>query len=103
MVDGVRTALTELVAEMRAGTGPGVQAPPAEVASQAVQIAVYGDKNRITLNAAVTGDGGTAIASHQVGEEAQSGFWTARHIGAIVVGVATVIGAVAAVLALHPF
>lgn len=104
VVDGVRTALTELVAEMRAGTGPGAQAPPAEVASQAVQIAVYGDKNRITLNAPIAGEGGTAIALTEPAEAEQSGFWTTfRRIGAAIVGLATVAGAIAAIWALHPF
>ena len=104
VVNGVRTALTELVAEMRAGTGPGAQAPPAEVASQAVQIAVYGDKNRITLNAPIAGEGGTAIALTEPAEAEQSGFWTTfRRIGAAIVGLATVAGAIAAIWALHPF
>jgi hypothetical protein len=37
------------------------------------------------------------------GEAEQHGFWTtSRRIGALIVGLATIIGAIAAVWALHP-
>jgi hypothetical protein len=97
VVEGVRTALVELVAEMRAGTEPGAQSPAAEVAAQAVQVAIYGDKNRITLNTAMAKDGGTAIAVPQADEADQPGFWTTtRLIWGATIGIATTVGAVAA-------
>jgi AbiTii len=101
VVDAVRTALVELVAEMRAGTAAGDTAPPPEVVRQAVQFVVYGKGHRITV--ATAGEGGTAIAASQNGELEQPGFWTtSRRVSAALVGLATIVGAVAAVLALHP-
>jgi len=98
VADAVRTALVELVAEMRAGTAADQMAPSPEVASQAVQLAVYGKGHRITVAAA--GDGGTAIATSRDGELEQRGFWTtSRRIGAAIVGLAAIVSAVAAVLA----
>jgi AbiTii len=101
VVDAVRTVLTELVAEMRAGTPGGDEVPPAEVAAQAVQFAVYGKGHRITV--ATAGEGGTTIAAPQDGDLEEPGFWTtSRRIWAVLVGLATIIGAIAAVVALHP-
>lgn len=101
VVDAVRITLTELVAEMRAGTAAGQEAPSPEVATQAVQFAVYGKGHRITV--ATAGEGGTAVAAPQVGEGEEPGFWTtSRRVWAALVGLATIIGAIAAVWALHP-
>jgi hypothetical protein len=99
VVDAVRTALVELVAELRAGTAQGDPAPSSEVVEQALQFAVYGKGNRITV--ATAGEGGTAIATSGSGELEESGFWTWWRIGAVVVGLFTIAGAVAAILALH--
>jgi hypothetical protein len=62
---------------------------------------VYGKGNRITVAAA--GPGGTATATSSSEEPAESRFWTWRRAGATIVGLATIAGAVAAILALHPF
>jgi hypothetical protein len=103
VIEGVRTILIELVAEMRAGTAPGAPVPPAEVATQALHIAVYGDKNRFTLNTAMAEDGGTATVTPQADEVEEPGFWTATRIAwSAIIGIATIVGAVAAVWALHP-
>ena len=100
VADAMRTALVELVAEMRAGTAAGDAAPPPEVVRQAVQFVVYGKGHRITV--ATAGEGGTAIATSQNGELEQPGFWTtSRRVSAALVGLATMVGAVAAV-PLHP-
>jgi hypothetical protein len=101
VVDAIRTVLTELVAEMRAGTPGGDEVPPPEVAAQAVQFAVYGKGHRITI--ATAGEGGTATATSGNGELEKPGFWTtSRRIGAAIVGLAAIVTAVAAILALHP-
>jgi AbiTii len=103
VVDAVRTALTELVAEMRAGMAEGEQAPSPELAEQALRVAVYGNKNRITLTNAMAGQGGTATAKPGGGEQEEPGFWTtSRRIGAAIVGLAAIVTAVAAILTLHP-
>lgn len=100
VVDAVRTALTELVAEMRAGTAGGDEGLTPEVAGQAVQFVVYGKGHRITV--ATAGEGGTAVATAGGEEPEEPRFWTWRRAGAILVGLATIAGAVAAILALHP-
>ena len=103
VVDAVRTALIELVAELQAGTAEGEQAPSAELAGQALQVAVHGSKHRITITNATASGGGTAVTAPQNGEPQEHGFWTtSRRIWAAVGVLATIVGAVAAVLALHP-
>lgn len=101
VLDAIRTTLTELVAEIRAGTAAGDVTPSPDVVRQAVQFTVYGKGNRTTVAAA--GPGGTATVTSSSEEPAESRFWTWRRAGAIIVGLATIAGAVAAILALHPF
>jgi hypothetical protein len=79
----------------------GEEIPSPELTDQAVRVAVHGSKNRITLSTAQAREGGTATVAPQ--EPDKRGFWTtSRRIGALVVGLATIAGAVAAILALHP-
>lgn len=101
VVDAIRTTLTELVAEIRAGTAAEDGTPSPETVGQAVQFAVYGKGNRITV--ATAGPGGTATATTAGEEPEETRFWTWRRAGAVIVGLATIAGAVAAILALHPF
>ena len=101
VIDAIRTTLTELVAEIRAGTAGEDAAPSPEVVGQAVQFAVDGKGNRVTF--AVAGPGGTAITMPGSEELEESRFWTWPRVGAVIVGLATIAGAVAAILALHPF
>jgi hypothetical protein len=96
MVDAVRTTLTELVAEIRAGTAGEEGVPSPEIVGQAVQFAVYGEGNRITI--ATAGPGGTATATSDNEGSQDSKFWTWRRTGTIIVGLATIAGAIAAVL-----
>jgi AbiTii-like protein len=97
VVDAIRTTLTELVAEIRAGMAGGDVTPSPDVVGQAVQFAVYGKGNRITVAAA--GPGGTATVTSSSEEPEESRFWTWRRAGAIIVGLATIAGTVAAILA----
>lgn len=101
VVDAIRTTLTELVAEFQAGMTGGDVMPSPDVVGQVVQLVVYGKGNRFTIAAA--GAGGTATATSGSAEPEETRFWTWRRTGAIIVGLATIAGAVAAILALHPF
>lgn len=101
VLDVVRTTLVELVAEMRAGT-PSQAIPTREIAEQAVDVAVYGKRNRVVI---------TQVAPHSAGAASSGG--AASTAGAAetrqrqlmwwIVGVATIVAAVAAVLALFVF
>jgi hypothetical protein len=87
LVERVRTKLTELVAEMRAGTPAGSDVPTEAIANQAVSVVVRGVGNRVNL---VHGDGSSIDAS-QHGET--PGFWTAtRKVWGVLIGLATLIG-----------
>jgi hypothetical protein len=101
VIDAIRTTLTEMVAEIRAGTAAENGTPSPETVGQAVQFAVYGKGSRITV--ATAGPGGTATATSAGEEPEETRFWTWRRAGAAIVGLATIAGAVAAILALHPF
>ncbi|MFC6853883.1 hypothetical protein [Aquipuribacter hungaricus] len=49
VLDITRTTLTELVAEMRDGASDPEGVPSAETATQAVHVAVHGDRNRVRV------------------------------------------------------
>lgn len=95
VTDQVRTTLVELVAEMRANMPDSMESPSPQVADQALNVAVYGDKNRIALSAPhVSGNG------HQV--SADSGDSGERRslilkLGAALVGAAAIVSAIVAV------
>src|SRR5207253_2086023 len=74
IVDRVRTTLTELVAEMRAGMAADEVFPSAELADQAVSVAVYGKKSRVTVTAAQAASGATSTVS--LADQTGSPFWT---------------------------
>jgi hypothetical protein len=103
VLDQIRTALTLLVAELRAHTPENEAVPSADVASQAVQVVVSGKRHRVSVN---TAQAARAPASVDVApairaDTDDSRFWTrSRRIGAFVVGSATIIGAAAAVVAI---
>jgi hypothetical protein len=99
IVDGVRTALAELIGELLAGMPEGQDVPSAELTNQAVNVAVSGKKSRVTVAAAQASPGGVNSVTPAAREEVEPPFWTtARKIGAVVVGVATVLATVVAIL-----
>jgi hypothetical protein len=102
VLDTIRTTLVELVAEMRAGTPAGKALPSAAVADQAFSVAVRGNRNRVIIqqpgpgaSAAATASRGTVSAGNYAEPES---FW--RRWMWWIIGIATVVGAVATVLAL---
>lgn len=97
IIDTVRTTLVELVAEMRAGSSPGVGLPSHEVAEEAVEVAVYGKRNRVVVNQ-VGADGAAAGGTASAGAAAPES--RPRRLMWWLVGVAGLVAAAAAVAAL---
>lgn len=93
VVDGIRTTLVTLVAEMRAGMSESAETPSAAVADQAVNVAVHGDQNRIEITSAqASGNGSHQVhAGHGTRTGSRGTLWAA--VGSLA-GVAAVIVAV---------
>lgn len=93
VVDGIRTTLVTLVAEMRAGMLDSAETPTAAVADQAVNVAVHGDRNRIEITSAQASGNGApgAPAGPREKTSAWSRFWVV--VGSLT-GVAGVVIAV---------
>jgi hypothetical protein len=104
VLDYIRTALAQLVAELRANMGQKEAIPSTEAADQAVQVVVTGERSSVkVMTAQAYGDHGSAMATadEESVTQGDSAFWTrSRRIGAFVAGSATVVGAVAAVMQL---
>lgn len=101
VLDQVRTALTQLVAELRATTPRGQGVPSADAANQAVSVAVKGWRPNVTVTSAQASGTEATASSAPVVEpnEAEAGFWTrSKRIGAFVTGLAGVLAAVIAVV-----
>lgn len=94
LVDQVRTTLVELVAELRAGLDDPMAIPSAELAAQAVNVAVYGQRSRVLVNTAQSSADGKA----SVTPSEKTGWPLWRKIGAFIVGLATVVAAIVAVI-----
>lgn len=98
VLDVVRTTLVELVAEMRPGTNEaGI--PSRDAAEQAVDVAVYGERNRVVINQVGPHANGVASAGTATvtdGEAETPG----RRLMWWIVGVAGIVAAVAAIVAL---
>jgi hypothetical protein len=106
VLDHIRTALTQLVAELHANMIAPDEIPSADIADHAVQVVVTGDRPQVMVTTAQSqGDGAvaTANADNKPSQaSSESGFWTGwRRIGGFIVGLATIAGAVAAFLQLH--
>ena len=90
VIDRVKTTLVELIAEMRAGMPENAELPSAEIADQAVNVAVYGRKARVNVHSAQASGSGTHSVSTGPSPSDHDVSW--RRVGAIFVGVATVAG-----------
>lgn len=98
-VDQVRNALVKLVAEIRANTPAGQDVPSDEAATQAINFIVSGKRAKVAFNAAQASGAATATATTAAPPEPEAGFWTtSRRIGAVIVGIATIAGAVFAAI-----
>jgi hypothetical protein len=94
VLDQIRTRLAELIAELRSGTPRGQMVPTPALAANAVNVVINGNRNRV--NVAQATDGGSVAPTP---EDTPGGFWTtARLVGAAVVGLATIVATVVAVL-----
>jgi hypothetical protein len=100
IIDAVRTTLVELVAEMRAGTPSDKSFPTHEVAEQAVDIAINGDRNRVVINqvapsatGAASAGGFASTGSAEPESKSRTAMWW-------IVGIAGVVAAGAAIAAL---
>jgi hypothetical protein len=95
VLDQIRTALTQLVAELRANMPAGEEVPSAEAADQAVSVVVTGKRSKVNVTTAqTTGDSSPATPFVESPSE-ESGFWTRwRRVGAFIVGLAAVGGVV---------
>jgi hypothetical protein len=97
ILDVVRTTLVELVAEMRAGTPTGQDMPSREIAEQAVEVAIHGKRNRVVIkqvashgHAASAAGGSTSVGGAKPESPQRRVMWW-------LVGLATIVAAVAAV------
>jgi hypothetical protein len=98
IIDVVRTTLVELVTEMRAGMPKGAEIPSEEVTEQAVEVAIKGNRNRVTvvnqagagIEAAVATGGTTNTGGGPPEPRSRRVMWW-------IVGIAGIAGAVAAI------
>lgn len=104
VLSGVRTALIELVAEMIAVMPAADQQPSKEAADAAVHFVVTGHRNTITVVGSQTTTNGnseitvTGSSDHPAPE--QETWWQRWRKRGLIIGLATVVAAVAAVLQL---
>lgn len=92
VLDQVRTTLLELVVEIRQGSHDAKE-PSAEAVTNAVNVAVYGKRSKVTLTTAQSSGSGSVTV--KTGTDAEPSTWwtTVRIVGAIIVGVATILAA----------
>ncbi len=101
VLDQIRTSLTILVAELRATVRADAELPSAQAADNAVSLIVSGKRHTITVNTALATATEASATVTVPQPPVEHGVWTrSRRIGAFVVGVATIIGAVAAMIAI---
>lgn len=99
ILDQVKTALAELIGELIAGTPGSRDVPTPEQAAQAVSVAISGSKGaRVTVTSQQSGGSSSFAVPPQ---DTEPTWWTrGRKVGAVVVGLFTIIGSIAAVLVL---
>jgi hypothetical protein len=103
VLDNIRTTLAELISELLGTMPRGQEVPTPDQANQAVQVAVNGKRSRVTVMTAQASGNATSTVSpeSQSPSADEPGFWTtSRKIGAAIVGLATIAGAVIAWLQL---
>lgn len=93
VLDRVRTTLTELLAEMRAGMPTDGGVPTAALADQAVSVVVHGRGARINVTSAQAEGEGSHHVQASMASDSKHGW---RRIGAFCVGAATILAALMA-------
>ncbi|MFJ4839305.1 hypothetical protein [Streptomyces sp. NPDC088746] len=97
VIDQVRTALADLMGELRATmASDDSNLPTPEQFGQALDVAVLGNRSRVTVTSAHASGESSATVSPSTDDEPGLFGTTGRRIGAIVVGLATVAGTAAA-------
>jgi hypothetical protein len=94
VVDQVRTALAELIAELVATAPDERMTPPKEAADQAVRMIVTGRRNTVNLVNAQASEGGTNTITPAPTAAPPESFFARWRKRGIVVGIATVAAAV---------
>jgi hypothetical protein len=92
VVGQVRTALINLVAEITTNMPDGAETPPAEVATNAVNFVVTGERHKVSFSAP---QASTALATPPPEEQPRR--WV-RIAAAVVVGIAGIVGVFFAVM-----
>jgi hypothetical protein len=104
VVAGVRIALTELVAEMLAAAPSQDQPPSREAADNAVHLVVTGNRNTVTVVGSQTAMAGpatiTVTGSTEQPRDGDETWWQRWRKRGLIIGLATVVAAVVAVLQL---
>lgn len=95
VLDQIRTSLTQLVAELRASMPSDEAVPSPDQANHAVQVIVSGKRSNVRVATAQASGSGAAADAKVEDSADERGFWTRwRKVGAFLVGLATVAGAV---------
>jgi hypothetical protein len=89
VVGHVRTGLINLVAEITANMPDDAETPPAEVATNAVNFLVTGERHKINFSAPQAGTASTALATPPAEQEPRR--WVKTSVG-VILGIAAIIG-----------
>jgi hypothetical protein len=101
ILDNIRTTLAQLVSELTATMQRGQDVPTPDQAKQAVQVAVNGRGSRVTVTTAQASGAAasTVTLESQPPPADETSFWTrSRKVGAAIVGLATIIATLVAVI-----
>jgi hypothetical protein len=94
MIDQVRTTLTVLTAEITANLPDGSSLPPAEVATNAINVAVSGRRHRVVVT---TAQDSSTVTTTEPSEPGGARQWLAI-AGGVLIGLVTIIGTVFALM-----
>ncbi len=95
VVEQVRTTLVVMVAEINANLPDGAETPPAEVATNAINFAVTGKRNKINF---VAPQSGSTVETTLSADEEGEPRYSLRLAAAVIVGLITIAGAVFALM-----
>jgi AbiTii len=105
VITGVRTALAELVAEMLAAAPDAYQTPTKQAVDDAVHLVLTGNRNTVTVVGSQTSANGAAVitvaGSTEKAQAENETWWQRWRKRGLIIGLATTVAAVAAVLQLY--